>query len=271
MAEALHHDEHHPMETPRGRIADVAEVASLFLLAAFLGFSAWTGRVRFFLAPIYVWLPAFAAVALLAMAAGRLWVLMRERTTCCCEAVASPTARAIYAIVLLVPVVMALTVDPRQFSADGMRKRRASFAARDPALDRAMNWVLGVKGAPAGGGTASPGFLREPTVLDLLNAVDSGQAAALEGRFVHVIGQCAPRDDPRAGRFDLYRLVITCCVADATAVSIEVVGLPAVNVEPGQWLRIGGMVRFEKMGSTSQPVLHSATLSKTPMPSDPYL
>jgi len=67
-------------------------------------------------------------------------------------------------------------------------------------------------------------------VLELLDAVDELGEAALEGKFVSIVGQCDLSGDPEGKRFDLYRLQVVCCVADATSLGVEVArASPACN------------------------------------------
>ena len=177
--------------------------------------------------------------------------------------------RWLYAVAISVPLVFALAVNPRQFSSAGMQKRRAPAVTRDAALERAMNWALGLKPAPSKAGALADELAAEPTAAELIRALEGDNGHALAGRFVTVIGQSGADNATTGGRFELYRLVVTCCVADATAVSIEVAGLPTMTVEPGQWLRIGGVIRFD--GGAAAPALHAATITKIPVPSNPYL
>ena len=132
-----------------------------------------------------------------------------------------------------------------------------------------MNWALGLKPAPRKAGGPTDELPAEPTVAKLIGALEGDNGRALAGRFVTVTGQSGADNATTGGRFELYRLVVTCCIADATAVSIEVAGLPTVTVEPGQWLRISGVIRFD--GAAAAPALHAASISKIPVPSNPYL
>jgi uncharacterized repeat protein (TIGR03943 family) len=260
----MSHDHDH---IPNRRLA-FAEGAALLLLAAFLVFSAWSGRLRFFVAPAYLWMPPAAAGLLLAMGAARLWSLRAAFD--CGDHGGSASSRTLFAAVLIAPVVIGLLVNPQQFSPDGVRKRRAQAVARDAALERAIDWVMGVKRAAPKGDSPASVLPAEPTVVELADAVNQGHDESLAGRFVTVIGQCATDNGARGRRFDLYRLVVTCCVADATSSSIEVVGLPGVAVQSGQWLRVAGVLRFEG-GDPPQLVLHAASISRIPAPSSLYL
>lgn len=251
-----------------GRTLVVIEVVALLSLAVFLIFSATSGRLRFFLAPGFVWLPPAAAVLLLAMSAARF---RAGSAACECgdDHSGSTTMRWLYAFVIIVPLVFALAVNPHQFSTEGVRKRTAPAATRDAALERAMNWVVGLKPAQTKRSAAPSELPSEPTVAELMRALEGDGGRALAGKFVTVIGQCGADNATTGGRFELYRLVVTCCIADATAVSVEVAGLPTVTVEPGQWLRISGVIHFD--GGTAAPTLRAATISKIPVPPNPYL
>jgi uncharacterized repeat protein (TIGR03943 family) len=254
------------------RIGTWVEAGTILLIAAFFAFSYFSGRVRFFVASYYIWLSAMAAAALLAMGLTRL--LARSGAGCsACESGEHGTWRVpvwICVAVLVVPVALALAVDPRRYSPEGLRKRRVGVRRRDVKLERAMNWVLGVQAARRGA-SALASLPSEPTVLDVLNAAEAGSPEALAGRFVELVGQCDLPDGPGSKRMDLYRVVVTCCVADATAISIEVARRANVRLEPGGWVRVAGVIKFDSQFDPALPVVHATMISKIPEPSDPYL
>ena len=264
---------HGPPRAAGAWLPALIEIATLIALAAFLEITAWTGRVRLFVAPVYVWLPPAAGVLLLGMAAARVSSLRRRRADCACDHTHGPQTsvkRIQYSVVLLIPVCLALAVNPQHFSAEGVRKRRAATAARDPALEQAMAWILGQKRLVTSSSSAAI-LPAEPTVRDLLTAAEQGQQTTLDGRFLTLVGQCSPRDNRDGRRFDLYRMVVTCCIADSQAISIEVVNPGAGQLDYGQWIRVGGVVRFDSADGPSLPVLHAAKIEKIPLPSRPYL
>ena len=112
------------------RTLAIIEVIVLLLLATFLVCSAATGRLRFFLAPGFVWLPPGAGMLLLAMSAARWLVVRAGGGVCECgeDHSGSMAMRWLYAIAIMVPLVFALAVNPRQFSSAGMQKRRDKVA-----------------------------------------------------------------------------------------------------------------------------------------------
>jgi uncharacterized membrane protein YcgQ (UPF0703/DUF1980 family) len=139
-------------------------------------------------------------------------------------------------------------------------------------LEQAVKWVMGGKaagkGGAGGGGVSLP---KNPTILDVLNAAGEGNAKALEGTFVTVMGQCDLPDGAKSERFDIYRLVVTCCIADATAVAVEVARRPTVELENGEWVRVEGLIKFDSKIDPSIPVIHATVTTKIPELSEPYL
>ena len=245
------------------------EISALLLLAGYLGYASLTGRVQAFLAASYGWLPPTAAALLVLMALARLRDL-RSGTACDGHAHSAEFLRWVLTAALIMPIVAGLAIDPRQFSVQGV-KRRFAPTARDPRLERAMAWVLSPAGNPPPAPVRDAERPAEATVAELTAAADSGPAADQAGRFVTVIGQCDVASDPALRRFGLYRFVVTCCIADARLVVIDVIPPPDVEVEARQWVRVGGVIRLDPMEAGGQPVIHAATISKIPPPSSPYL
>ena len=247
-------------------------IVALLALAAFLGFSYFAGRTRMFVAGSYVWLTPATAMIILAMTAAQLMAQRRTPCGCAChghQPVRIPPAACTAAILL--GIGFAVTVNPRQYSADGVEKRRVSLPARDSELETAIAWILD-RDSPGQAAAPTPAPLaKNPTVIELLEAAAATPRSALEGQFVTVVGQCILRDGPSQQRFDVYRLVVTCCVADATAVAVEVARNTAETLDPGGWVSVGGVLKFDSQRNSSMPVIHAATVSKIAEPSSPYL
>lgn len=258
----------------RKNIAAWAEVVTILLIAAFLAFSYFSDRVRFFVAPKYVWFSLASSVALFAMAIARLRAHFQGYVSGEMEEQSSwqvPVSACV--VVLLLPVVLALKVQPTSYSSEGFAKRKESRPLPNAELTEAMNWTLGLQAAREKDSPATVELPRQPTILDLLNVVYDGRAKDLEKQkqFVSVVGQCVLPDGPGSRRFDLYRLVVTCCIADATAVSVEVALPVAGDLEAAGWVRVEGIVKFDSKVDPSQPVIHATRVVKIPEPMQPYL
>ena len=263
---------------PAGRAAAWMQILTVLLVALFLGFSFLfdaqcrlraPGRVRFFVASYYVWLSPAAAVALLAMCAIRLRAHLDGYVSGELDEEAKvwqvPLSACV--VIVVIPIVLALAVNPTRYSAGGLRKRRVERPPRDAAFDATVDWVLGLRTVPR----RASSIPKKPTVLDLVNAAYEGQQKALDGQRITLFGQCDPPYGPDSERFDLYRLVVTCCVADATSVSVEIVREPGVSLEAGKWVEVAGTVRFGTGADPSVPVIRAETVRNIPEPSEPYL
>jgi uncharacterized repeat protein (TIGR03943 family) len=262
------------------------EIVTLLLLATFLAYSYFAGKLGAFVAPGYIWLTPAAALALAAMFLARLLAALGGGRSehghehpaggACDHSHAGGDhgghlPLAALAVVLLAPIVLALWVNPQQLSAEGARKRRVPTPPRNVKLEKAFAWVLGLAAAEKDADAAAPTLPKDPSVLDLLTAVEEGRGGAIEGQFVTVFGQCDLRSGRGDGRFDLYRLVITCCIADATSVSVEVAPSAGFRLEPSGWVRVGGIVKFDSPLDPALPVVHAATIAKISEPNKPYL
>ena len=258
--------------TGAARLRAWSGIVALVALAAFLGFSYLAGRTRFFVAESYVWLTPAAALLILAMTAARWSVQRNGRSGCGCEShQPGRFPQSACVMVVLVGVGFALVVNPQQYSAQGVYKRRAGLQARDRELETAMAWVSG-RSTPIESAAATPAALgKTPTIAELLDAAATTPRSALEGEFVTVVGQCLLRGGPSEGRFDVYRLVVTCCVADASAVTVEVARNTAEALDPSGWVSIGGVLQFDSQENSAMPVIHAATVSKIAEPPSPYL
>ena len=270
-----------------GRWNAGVEMCTLLILAAFMAFSYFSAQIRealgpgyewltlkllAFVAPGYVWLTLASAVALLAMFAARLFGHTRGVASCACHSGGSSgKTTSLCAAVLILPVVSVLVVNPTQLSPEGARKRRVTPPPRNVPLEQAMDWVMGVKKAKkkATGTVALP---KNPTIIDLMNAVAEYHPDDIEGQVVSVEGQSDLISGEDGERFDLYRLIVNCCIADASTVPLEIVRpKKRTQLTPGGWVRVQGMIKFDNPIDPSMPVIEAAKISQIAEPSEPYL
>jgi uncharacterized repeat protein (TIGR03943 family) len=248
-------------------------VPPLLILASYLAFAYFDGRVRCMVAPYYVWMTPAAAVVLLAMVAACLGNPRGGSAEAChChDSAPSKLGQVLCAMILLVPIGFGLLVNPRAFTMDGIRKREITTGSKNSRLSAAIAWVLGETSTKSDSGGSDIELPPNPTVLDVIEAADAAGPAGLEGRFVTLVGQCGLLAGPQSERFDLFRLVVTCCVADASSVSLEVRRPPDKQLESGSWVRVEGVLKYDGEFNSSLPVLHATKILPIPQPSDPYL
>jgi len=252
--------------------ADWMEIGTLLAVSTFFLFSYFSGRVERFVVPAYVWLSPTAGGCLLAIGVARLRAHLQGYVSGELEESTGwqvPVSACV--VVLAAPIVLALVVNPTQLSPEGARKRRVRQPAFDAELSQAFDWVAGRRVAGAAATEGKVSWPKKPTILDVVTIVSRSGPAAVEGDAITVIGQCDVPGGPQSKRFDLYRLVITCCIADATAVSLEITQLPDAPVAPGRWVRVTGQLRFDSAVDAMQPVIHATEIQEMREPSNPYL
>ena len=93
----------------------------------------------------------------------------------------------------------------------------------------------------------------------------------LIGQHVLVDGMVSRNETTPAGQFVLFRFVIVCCAADAMPMEMTVTSPDASHFDSDQWVRVGGTVRMETVGTRTIPVLEADQLKKIGAPEDPYL
>jgi uncharacterized repeat protein (TIGR03943 family) len=86
---------------------------------------------------------------------------------------------------------------------------------------------------------------------------------SLRGRTVLLTGFVVPGAD---GTWQLSRVIVSCCAADAQVVKIQVRGLAAPPADT--WVQVTGVWRPDP--GAQLPVLDAAALTRVPAPSNPY-
>ncbi len=110
-------------------------------------------------------------------------------------------------------------------------------------------------------------------VTDLLFASDDdSMRPAFEGKTVEMIGQFMPVKDATDGRFQIVRMFMVCCAADARPVAIHVLP-PADGKLPGEmaWTKVVGKVTFPVEGGRRVPLIQGAQVVTCEPPSEAML
>ncbi|MEU5081311.1 MULTISPECIES: TIGR03943 family putative permease subunit [Streptomyces] len=105
------------------------------------------------------------------------------------------------------------------------------------------------------------------TLSDFTSRVREDRGQAVKGRVVRMTGFVTPRDD---GGWDLTRLVLNCCAADAQSVKVRVHGGPVPPADT--WVTVTGTWHpGGTLGTASAPVaLDARTVTRVPRPTNGY-
>ncbi len=107
-------------------------------------------------------------------------------------------------------------------------------------------------------------------VTDLLFAADDETLRpAFENRSVEMVGQFMPmKNTTIPNRFQLVRMFMVCCAADARPIAVAIDSKSAVNVPEMSWARIIGKVTFPVENGRRTPVVEAVSAAKCDPPGE---
>lgn len=284
-----------------------ARVLTLFTLLAWAGFLLWfrvSGRVVSYLHPQFHAYVAAAGVGLLVLAVLWWWASGGEEEACCgCHDHGDHaghdhgpkhglTAGGLLGfVVLLGPVAVASVVSPSEFGeAAVMNRGIIKDVSQLPSARAPMppSW----EEAPPLGEEELPDldamppeeegveyFTRGPDGAILLETIDllfAAQEEALraefEGQRVAVIGQYVPPTSDGPGGFQLVRMFVVCCAADARPTGVEVSGEKAVEGTPRMaWVRVTGKAVFDEKDGRLEPRIEAEKIEPVEAPRERFV
>lgn len=271
-----------------------------FTLACWSLLMLWfwlSGRVAAYLHPqFHVWVAAAGALLLLLVP---LWWWASADEECACSHCGcngghhshGPSGRAGIGVifsfaVLLLPMAAATVLSPSEFGEAAVRNRGIVSDLSD-LPSAAVTFTEGLEDLPPGDGSAAASgeegveyFTRGPDgaikleTLDLLFAAEEpSYREQFENQKVSVTGQYVPPADGKSGTgFDLVRMFVICCAADARPLGLTVVANETVQVPRMGWVTITGTARFiETTDGRLEPRLEAEKIEQVEAPRETFL
>ncbi|MFM8716234.1 MAG: TIGR03943 family putative permease subunit [Spartobacteria bacterium] len=187
-------------------------------------------------------------------------------------------------LLLTLPLLAATKISPSNFGATavlnrGMVDNIADLPGFSPPMDA---------GLPNADGSVAEGTMMDPSLYLKKNkagyieaeAVDLLYAAGeptmredFENKQVEVIGQFLPAvtGNAKGDRFNLTRLFVMCCAADARPVAISVQSNPATDLPKMTWVKVRGKASFPVEGGRRMPVVIAESVTETEAPEESFL
>jgi uncharacterized repeat protein (TIGR03943 family) len=266
-----------------GSLQRFSSAGVLAIWGMVLGYFVVSGRLASYLHPsFHVWTAA-SAVVLLLLAAGLLF--LPEQSHHECESCGDHShdqpktlRNSVAAVVLVLPIVLAATISPDQFGAVTVNNRGYIGSINDlpsyqpyvePALPAAEDSQPA--GASSGDDTYisknAAGQIKAQTIDLLYAAEEPTMRADFEGKEVEVIGQFMPasENNTQKDRFNLVRMFIICCAADARPIAISVQTDQPHGIAEMSWIKVTGTASFPLEGGRRVPLL----VAKNVTPCDP--
>lgn len=233
----------------------------LFGLGFFLLNRFFSGQLLIYIHQRYVWLVLPSAIGILTLA----YILFNRRPLHRSEEDGlliekeAPHNAHWRLILMLIPLVLGIVVpiSPLDAEAAATRQVRQSLTfSSDPTL---TDTVLALEP-----GTRS--------ILEWLWAFDAAQDKnQLEGQPVNLEGFVIVNENVPEGQFLVARFVITCCVADATAIGIAVDPSGTDTIMPEGWVSIRGTMQISRMDGQPALLIEATEIQRIERPEQPYL
>jgi uncharacterized repeat protein (TIGR03943 family) len=242
-----------------------------------------SGRVASYLHPNFHFLTGISGIILLLLAVGLL-LLPGVDDPCCAPGCGlphghhKPVRSILAASVLVVPLLVAAMVSPDQFGETVVANRgyiekindlpgyKPSVEPPLPTVD-SQETVVSEDADGAYLPRNEAGQIKAQTVDLIYAAEEPTMRSDFEGKDVELIGQFMPTraNNAEGDRFNLVRMFVICCAADARPVAITVQTEKAQPVAEMSWVKVIGKVAFPVESGRKVPLV----LAKSVTPCDP--
>ena len=183
------------------------------------------------------------------------------------------------ALVLLFPVAVLLSGNADRFTTTTVANRGVvqDLTKLPSANAAAVKGIPTSSPAPSSNPGVSSGKTSGPMplqVIDMLYAIQMpSYREEFEGKEVEMVGQFVPMTtgNPKGDRFQVIRMFITCCAADAKPMGVTVHGDTLPHVSEMQWVRVTGKPTFPMEGGKRTPILEATKVEPCEAPSDPFV
>lgn len=108
--------------------------------------------------------------------------------------------------------------------------------------------------------------------IDLLFAAEEPVLREqFENQRVSIIGQYIPPRGEKTGGFDLVRMFVVCCAADARPLGIKITTPKLIEVPRMGWVKITGVAKFETNNGRLEPRLEAESIEEVEAPRETFL
>jgi uncharacterized repeat protein (TIGR03943 family) len=229
-----------------------------------LSYFSFSGRVAAYLHPAFHPGLAISGIVLIFLAAAVFFVCPSPKTF--------PPRLLVPSFVLTVPLLFATAVSPGKFgSAAFLNRGLVENAGQLPSAQPSLRPADGAADEGAGLPKNEKGQIKASTVDLLYAAGEPMMREDFENKEVEVVGQFLPArtGNPNGDRFQLVRMFVMCCAADARPVSVSVQSREASFPEM-TWLKISGKVTFPLESGKRAVLIVADSVQQTSSPEAPF-
>ncbi len=245
----------------RPRFQNAVKALVLLALALFLYTRLANGTLFFYINQRFMVYTLFAIVGLVLVAISYRPAFRRSEA----EGAEAPHSHhhlgwAGLTLVLL-PMVLGVLIPPQPLGAAAMDNREINITAQTRSM------------LPAAVRAAAEKSATDRSLLDWLHAFTASPNPAQEyaGQPVDVVGFIYHDDRLGADQVLVNRFVVSCCVADASVVSMVVHSPEAAALPNDAWVQVQGILQPGEFDGRALPILAADRVLPASMPDQPYL
>jgi len=258
-------------------------LASLTLLiwGGVMAYFFFSNRIASYLHPAFHWAVLTSALVLVALAAASL--VFPDPDDCGCSGQCQKPGRLFLVFLILTgPLLAATFVSPSEFGASAVRNRGivTSFdqiPAYSPPTEPPLPQADGSIGesTPVNPSAFLPqnasGQLQAETVDLVYASAEPTLREDFENKDVEVIGQFLPArtGNPEGDRFNLVRMFVMCCAADARPIGVTVQG--KAEFPEMTWLKVTGKATFPIEAGRRTAVVIADSVEEVEPPEESFI
>ena len=235
----------------------------------------FTGRMASTLQPTFKACALLAGVVLILMAIGRLLVGKKvEAAECGHGMFDGGWARQITCtVILLAPLLIAATYAPKGFDANAVLNRGLVSSAQSLPSYQPPAAASGSADSNPYVPKAADGNIKAETVDLVYAAEEPSMQADFENKEVELVGQYMPAtsNNPKGDRFNLVRMFMSCCAADARPVAVAVQTPGGDKITEMSWIKVTGKATFPVEGGRRQPVVVAESVKPCDPPDNTFI
>lgn len=267
------------------KISHLRDALLLFLWGGLVLWTAHAGELSTYLHPVLQPYAVATGILLPILGLFAMREVLRPVRGCheCCHGghqdhahpADSPLPLLFKTVVLLFPLAVVLSGQADRFTITTVQNRGVvDDLAKLPSAQPSK-----VTASPAPVAAPSPVSDKAPSamplqVIDMLYAIQMpSYREEFEGKECELVGQYVPMTtgNPKGDRFQVIRMFITCCAADAKPVGVTVRYPKKFASKEMGWFRIIGKPTFPMEGGRRTAVFEASSIEPCPAPSEPFV
>ena len=254
----------------------------LMLWGSMMCYFYFSGRIVSYLHPGFHWLTISAGVVLVLMAFLLLFLPFDGEVMACLPATRVPALlRWTGGFLLVVPLLVTVGSSRSEFGATTVMNRGfLTSVLHLPYIVNMPDEPLPGQAFGDGGGSVMDYLTRNEAGQIVTEAIDLLYAAEeptmrqdFEGQEVEMVGQFMPAKSNNAGgnRFNLVRLFMLCCAADAQPLAVLVQPEAFEKFPDMTWVKVSGRAVFPMEGGSRIALVENAHVEQTPKPAEVFV